>query len=66
MKIVGNYKLQDIQELASGVQIAMGYKLSKDEHGRESWVCVGRVKRRKAQSWEAAIDESINGIESEK
>ena len=64
-QIIGNYKLQNIQAFAAGVQIAMAYECKKDEHGRESWVFVGRVKRRKSQSWETAIDESINGIEQD-
>jgi len=65
VKIIGNYKLQSIQEFAAGVQIANVYCLQKDEHGRKSWLFVGRAKRRTSQSWKAAIDESINGIEQD-
>ena len=66
MKIIGNYKLQNIQDFAAGVQVAMVYELQKDEHGRDAWVFIGRAKRRKSQSWETAIEESIHGLEGEK
>jgi hypothetical protein len=55
-KEIGNFGLKDIRELSDGRTSATLFEKRRDEHGRESWICVTVIIRKKGETWESAID----------
>jgi hypothetical protein len=54
--ICSGYKIEDIQSLADGTEIARVYETITDLFGNVAWLHTGRVRRRKSQTWAEAID----------